>query len=346
MRPSKVREEMEIAVQAKKSVFIHGDVGIGKSSIVAQFAEDQGPDHGFIDLRASQLDPVDARGIPNANKETRTTEWFPPNFLPTDGEGTLFLDELNKANQDTQAALYQLILDGRLGDYIKPEGWNIIAAGNRAIDGSFVQPMARALKNRFIHLYMEAHHGDFITYAVRKDFDERVIAFIRARPELLNEATAAAKDESGDHAKVLRNSDAFGTPRSWEFTSDILKVGTEHGRETADNFDILVGTIGEGCSGEFVSYCNVYMDLPDLDEMVKNPSLFQKTSDPNKLYAICTGIAARVEKDNFKNIIKIINKMDREYASFTIDDCMARAKDVVSRHPAYLEWVHENIDYL
>jgi hypothetical protein len=65
-----------------------------------------------------QLDPVDLRGLPRVFDDK--TEWVPPNFLPTSGEGILFLDELTSAPQMTQAACYQLVLDRKLGE-LAPE---------------------------------------------------------------------------------------------------------------------------------------------------------------------------------------------------------------------------------
>ncbi|HTF61228.1 MAG TPA: hypothetical protein VK638_00805, partial [Edaphobacter sp.] len=44
-------------------------------------------------------------------------EWVPPKFLPTSGQGILFLEELTSAPQMTQAGCYQLVLDRKLGEY-------------------------------------------------------------------------------------------------------------------------------------------------------------------------------------------------------------------------------------
>ena len=70
-------------------------------------------------------DPVDLRGLPRISSDR--AEWVPPKFLPTSGEGILFLDELTSAPQMTQAGCCQLVLDRKL-----PDGWVVIAAGNPA----------------------------------------------------------------------------------------------------------------------------------------------------------------------------------------------------------------------
>jgi midasin (ATPase involved in ribosome maturation) len=68
------------------SLMLWGPPGIGKSSIVADVAKQH--ELRLVDLRLSQLAPTDLRGLPVA--ENGVSRWFPPEFLPTDGQGILF----------------------------------------------------------------------------------------------------------------------------------------------------------------------------------------------------------------------------------------------------------------
>jgi MoxR-like ATPase len=78
-----------------------------------------------------QLDPVDLRGLPRMAADR--AEWVPPKFLPTNGNGILFLDELTSAPQMTQAGCYQLVLDRKLGEYPSHSGrYRISAPGKLA----------------------------------------------------------------------------------------------------------------------------------------------------------------------------------------------------------------------
>ena len=72
---------------------IWGAPGIGKSSVVQMVAQQH--DLDLIDLRISQLAPTDLRGLPVP--ENNKAKWYPPEFLPTEGKGILFLDEINMA---------------------------------------------------------------------------------------------------------------------------------------------------------------------------------------------------------------------------------------------------------
>jgi MoxR-like ATPase len=160
MRPSQIVSALNLCLDVQQPVMIWGSPGVGKSDTVKQTAEKRNID--LIDLRLSQLDSVDLRGVPSVDRERRRTDWNSPSILPYEGKGILFLDEINSAPQGVTAAAYQLILDRRLGDYVLPEGWNIIAAGNRVSDRAIVNQMPTPLKNRFAHLYFEVNNDDWL----------------------------------------------------------------------------------------------------------------------------------------------------------------------------------------
>src|SRR5947209_14765106 len=95
MTPHELHEYLSRLVvnQTNLSTMIWGPPGIGTSSIVAQAAAAN--DLEFIDVRLSQLAPTDLRGLPVP--EAGIARWYPPEFLPREGAGILFLDEFNMA---------------------------------------------------------------------------------------------------------------------------------------------------------------------------------------------------------------------------------------------------------
>jgi len=111
------------------------------------------------DILALLLDPVDLRGLPFLGSDGRS-KWAMPDFLPQDGEGILFLDELNAAPAMVHASCYQLVLDRKLGEYTLPEGWAIVAAGNRDSDRATTTRMPTPLRNRFVHPEFEVDVQD------------------------------------------------------------------------------------------------------------------------------------------------------------------------------------------
>jgi MoxR-like ATPase len=176
MKPSDIASSLQLLAQIQKPAFVWGPPGVGKSQVVAQVAALLGI--RLIDIRAVLLDPVDLRGLPTV--EQGRAAWAIPAFLPEDGAGILFLDELNAAPPLVQAACYQLVLDRALGEYRLPDGWAVFAAGNREGDRAVTSRMSSALANRFVHLVFEPDLDDWSQWAMGPgDLRPEVVAFLR-----------------------------------------------------------------------------------------------------------------------------------------------------------------------
>ena len=222
LKASEIKSSIEAMVEQKIPTFLWGAPGIGKSSIIRQIAEQSGI--GFIDLRLSLMDPTDLKGIPFYDKHEHSAVWAAPSFLPKEGKGILFLDELNSAPPAVQASAYQLILDRKVGEYELPSGWAIVAAGNRESDRGVVYRMPSPLANRFVHLEMDVDVDDYKEWAFKSGIDERIIAYI------------GYKNENLFTFDATKNEKSFATPRSWEFVDKVIK--------SSMNEKLLLGSVG------------------------------------------------------------------------------------------------------
>ncbi len=247
-KPSELTAYLQQLVAQKLpiSTMIWGPPGIGKSSIVAQVARQTKLD--FIDVRLSQLAPTDLRGLPVAvppqeGASHGTSTWYPPEFLPREGQGILFLDELNMAPPAMQGVAQQLILDRQVGSYRVPDGWFIWAAGNRKEDRASVFEMPAPLANRFLHLSVGPDFDSFKAYALEMQLHEQVLAFLAFRPTLLH--------------KLNLKEPSWPSPRSWEMASRLHQVGLS-----------VDAAVGEAAGSEFRAYLKVYDKLPDLDRVL------------------------------------------------------------------------------
>ncbi|OGC77189.1 ATPase [candidate division WWE3 bacterium RIFOXYD1_FULL_39_9] len=334
MKPSQVIDSLSALIQIKQPVFIWGAPGVGKSQVVKQVAQKQKPNKKkpftLIDVRAVLLDPVDLRGLPHINGDNMA-HWCPPAFLPHDSSscGILFLDELNAAPPLTQAACYQLVLDRKLGEYTLPDGWMVIAAGNRENDKAVVHRIPSALANRFVHLNFEVDINDWVRWAMQNNIKTEVIAFLRYRTNLLHSFDPKKSDEK-----------AFPSPRSWEFVSNILSTSPSKDIE----FELIKGTVGEAAAAEFIGFLRICRKIPSPDAILMNPTKAEISNDPAVNYAICGALASRATEQTFGRIVEYLNRMPDEFSVLGIRDC-TMGKPELYDTKAYIDWAvkHESV---
>jgi hypothetical protein len=251
----------------------------------------------LIDLRLPLLEPVDLRGLPYVDKGI--ANWSRPSFLPTDGYGILFLDEIVQAGPAMQAAASQLVLDRCIGEYHLPPGWMVMAAGNRASDRAAVNAMPTHIANRFVHLGVDVNVEAWVAWALEAKLDIRVIAFIKWRG-------AKMLHDFDPQAKVL----AFPTPRSWEFVSKLL--GQFSNLNDPILADMIRGAVGDAHVAEFLAFCKMYDKLPSIDAIFLNPKRVEIPTEVSVLWAVVTSVSSRVTVDNIDKVVTYFNRISDE----------------------------------
>lgn len=197
----------------RRATMLWGTRGLGKSSIVKQLAQHFGVP--LVDLRLTTIEPVDIRGAIYADDAQGKTVWFPPDFLPSadQPEGVLFLDELTAADQRLQISAYSLILDRSVGNYQLPDGWFVVAAGNASHHGAISHDMGTALADRMFHFNVQAAIDAFLDHGMAMNFAPEVMAYLRIRPDRLDDTEAQV---ANDHL-------IGASPRGWEDVSRVMK---------------------------------------------------------------------------------------------------------------------------
>jgi dynein-related subfamily AAA family protein len=318
MKPSELYQALHALILERVPLHIWGACGVGKSQIVSHVADDL--NLNFLDIRAVQLDPVDLRGLPRIASDQ--TEWVPPKFLPTSGDGILFLDELTSAPQMTQAGCYQLVLDRKLGEYVLPQGWTVIAAGNPASERGVHCSMPRPLRNRFVHLSLDADLEDWCKWAVKARVRPEVIAFLRFKPALLHDADATS------------DANAWPTPRSWEMASDVLNGFAKHQSNgllsgaSAIEVQLLEGTIGPAAATEFAAFLRLFRQLPSIHEILLNPETAPLPTEPSAQIAIATALGRAMTDNSVAKGIRYLDRMPTEMRVLAMRDASARDRAI------------------
>jgi len=296
--------ELEIIIErgyeTKEPLMIWGRTGIGKSTTVKKVAKKKARELGlqfsdrpedyqnpnkfiFIDKRLSQIEPTDTLGLPFINNTKDETRWIPPNWLPRhkDSKGFIFLDELPDAPESTRKAAYQLILDGRLGDWIKPEGIYIIAAGNIEGKGYQIFPFPNPLLNRFCHVELKIPSiEDWKDWALENKIDVRIINYIAWRGmEVFHKEDNAMRDR------------AFPTGRTWEKASNLIKNVEDY-----NLIELFVSAaVGQGIAHEFVTWIKSTAKV-DIEEILENPKKIRKLVDEEELSLLFATLSALVSR--------------------------------------------------
>ena len=263
-----------------RPVFIWGAPGIGKSSIVEEFAGDVGLP--CVSLLGSQLAPEDIIGVPQI--QDGCSVFCPPRMIARKEPYVLFLDELNACTQEVQKSFYSLIYERRVGEYHLPEGSIVVGAGNRAQDGAIVKTMSSALVNRMFHVQMKVDPRHWIKWAQANELHPWVVDYIIQRPDHLFSEPPKAEEP-------------FSTPRSWHMLSDALKgYGAGERDISVNELKMLAyACIGDRHAGMFTAYTKQLKNKHQLEEIIQQKSKWPSApKDRDVLYFLAQSFRAKL----------------------------------------------------
>lgn len=301
--PELAKTVVKAAIQAgKDSVppLFWGPPGVGKSAVVREACEEEGV--SFIDLRLVQLDPVDLRGLPYTQTDTGTqslmASFAPPSWLPREGRGVLFLDELPQAQPLVMNAVSELVLDRRIGDYNLPDGWVIVAAGNRRTDRAATQEMPSHLKNRFAHIEVEPSYADWKGWAQEEAkagrLDPRLISFLDQNQSHLN--------------KFNPDMMACPTSRSWAFVGRLMMTVKDDRALKA----MIAGAVGKGMAQELSAFLNIGDDLPTIEKIVADPHSCPVPDEVSMQTSLVASLADTFPPEHAGKLAHYLRRLDPE----------------------------------
>jgi hypothetical protein len=267
-------------VATVRPVFIWGPPGIGKSSLVQEFAATVGIP--CVSLLGSQLAPEDLIGVPQI--VGGKSRFCPPQSIARDEPYCLFLDELNACSHEVQKAFYSLIHEKRLGEYSLPHGSIVIGAGNRAQDSAIVKPMSSALLNRMVHVHLQVSHRDWLTWATANEIHHLIVEYIQTRPDHL-------------WSQPPKHEEPFSSPRAWHMLSDALRA---YGENINDS---LIEVLAFGCltpyhAGQFKAFVKQLRSKYALASILKGESGWpHQPEERDVLYFLSQSFRAQLIKE-------------------------------------------------
>lgn len=326
---------------------VRSSPGLGKSELMQSIADEF--DLLLIDFRLGQADVTDLNGLPHFvvrkradGSDDRRAEFVPFSDFPLAGDDLpikydadgkmlmeadgvtpkrykgwlLFFDELTSAPKQIQAAAYKIMLEKKVGNNRLNKDVHMAGAGNMETDNAVVHAMGTALQSRLIHLEMRLDHKEWVEWAIKKGVDSRIIAYLSFRPNHLHEFNPQHQDRT------------FACPRTWWFAHCLI-----HARAKLDEIDraLLGGTVSAGISAEFLSFIEVYDQLPQLSDILNDPVNAPLPRETSVKYALTTTLAEHIDDKNVDRIVQYLERFPVEHRVICIR--MARVRKLaIMRH--------------
>jgi hypothetical protein len=305
-------------------LMVWGQPGVGKSDVARQAAAKRGA--LLVDIRLSQYDSVDLRGIPSP--ENGKTVWNLPSTIPFVGNDAfpddvpilLFFDEINSAAPSTMAVAYQIVLDRACGEHILKDNVFIVAAGNRDGDKGVTGKMPLPLANRFCHVELGVSAEATIDYMLETGAPAEGIAFLSWRKQLVS---------TFDPSKPEK---AFATGRSWfsafkAFQSDLPQAV----KRTA-----ISGCIGEGPALEFFAFCDMMDKVIPVSKIIADPEGCALPDELSMCYATAVSISGEMTLENAAPLHTYLQRMDPEFLVLSWQMALKR-DDELLQAPEFLQ---------
>ena len=212
------------------------DPGLGKSDIAEAVADDLGWEMVYADL--ATRDPAELGGMPWVT-DGRTVRCR-PDWLPTEGRGILFLDELPQAGLANLNIAATLIREHRIGEHRLPPTWMVACAGNYQHNRAGTTTMPSHVRNRLLHLDINADANAWAKWASARGINPMLIAYNRYRAQEY-------------HHKFSATDNAYPTPRSWTASHQVLRLDLPEALKR----ECTGGMIGPGAGADFAGFCDI-----------------------------------------------------------------------------------------
>ncbi len=188
----------------RKPVLLRGRHGIGKSTVVYQFADKNNME--VVERRASQMTEGDLVGLPTI--ENNSTKFNPPDWFKAacDRPVVLFLDEVDRATLEVRQGIFELTDSRKLNGHNLHPDTLVFAAVNGGEHGSQYQvgEMDPAELDRWTVFDIDPTVEDWLSWASDADISPEIWNFINQNRAHL------------EHTDDYEPNKVYPSRRSWE----------------------------------------------------------------------------------------------------------------------------------
>ena len=306
---------------------LHGAPGMGKSDSCYQIADELTiPRDRTLVVHINNHDVVDFTGVPSV---TDGMTVFNPTKMFYDyregtGAGMIVLEELAQSNHQLQTWAAGFVLERETPMFKLDDDVVIIATGNRAEDRAGAKPLLGHLNDRMYHFDVETSLDDWCEWAMENGVDAMGIAFLRLRPNLLN-----------DYDPNRRSNP---TQRSW------TKLFKEVPNDLPTNMYLTAaeGKVGEGAA-EWVAARDMMNKMPSIDAIRMHPDKTEVPTEPAVKYAVSTALSMTATPDSFERDMTYMSRLPKEFQMVYVTDAL-RLTPQLQQTKDFIDWAIKNKD--
>jgi len=246
--------------------------------------------------------------------------------------GFLFLDEFGQGQQDVKAAAAELLLNKKLGKWELPAGWSVIAASNRVSDRSGVTKSLDFVINRRMQIEITDDLQSWEDWAFKAGIDPLFISFANQNPNIV--FSEGVPDKQGP----------WCTPRSLVLLFKTLnQMLDDNGKIRTDAIavELAGGMIGQAASAQLFAHIRLGHEMPDLEEIIKNPTKTKVPQKPDAGILITYNLAARITEKNADPVLQYMKRMPKEFGVTFAKAACRRDPTLVYSEP-FEKWAGEN----
>lgn len=284
------------AVGAERTVLVAGEMGIGKTALVAEFRDDPHFANHLV------IPPIDCTQLsdgsvwmPDIDREEGVSRELPnerfgvhrENQHGVDGSVPVIicLDEIAKSRQFIKDVLAPIVYERRIGQYRLPAGSIVFGCTNLSGEG-LGDNMQAHLRNRLVNVTMTKPTKDewVRDFAIPKKLSPELIAAVEMFPQVFDsfmdyqpggkyEGKPQAKHNSWIANPSDANQEQVVTPRSLHAASDIITLSKRAGDVDDETLQCaLGGTVGYAFAAEMTSFIRFGRDIPSFERVVADPA--------------------------------------------------------------------------
>ena len=345
---------LEQMFAAKLPVYLEGGPGGGKSKFAGEYAAMKGPDYGLFELNCATaiLPDVVGHTIPVPERyvcedgetvDITATRFTYPHFWRDKRSGKpmfmfkrglMLLEEYGQGQSDVKRSLATLMWDRRLGEWVMPEGIDILILSNRSGDRSGVTKDYDFLINRRAQFELIPDFDSWAVWAHENGVNPMIIGF------------AHAHTQDVFMSSVPKDQGPWTTARSLVSANNYLFSGHALDVKEPLTRQGLAAIMGDGMAFQLIDFIQYRDGLPTLGQILADP---ENTPVPtgdqsvNKQVFLTYFLAGKVTFDTMPKVVTYMKRLKGDLMVSFFRSCTHRDKKLMSTK-AYGDFAHASIN--